>query len=80
MTRTVYAVIGYEAYYPQPDNTIAVFDDRGVAESVCDDLQESTGTPMHEAIWEDLRDKYDWLPKHGSDHFEVIELEVRRYP
>ena len=74
----VHILIGFEPYYPAPDNTIRVFSDKGRAERICEELQQMRGNPNHEEIYSELREKYEWLPEYKSHIYDVVSHEVDR--
>jgi len=71
MGETVHLLIGFDNYYPSPDNTVRVFDDKERAESICQELQEIHGRPDHKELYAELREKYEWLPEYSSEIYDV---------
>jgi len=73
---TVHLLIGFEAYYPSPDNTLRVFHDEDDARAVLEDLQALSGNPKHKELYAELREKYPWLPEYKSERYAVVTHEI----
>lgn len=76
MTDTVYVLIGADQYYPPPDGTIAVFADESEANAVLDEIQEATHWKADEGAWDELCEKYEYLPDFGYESFFITEHEL----
>ena len=81
MGKEVHLLIGFAQYYPSPDNTIRVFNDKERAEQICDELNEkTTGRSDYKEQYAKLREKYAWLPKHDSGVYDVRSHELDTTP
>jgi hypothetical protein len=79
MSNKVHLLIGFETYYPSPDNTLRVFNDREAAEEVLKDLETLSGNPKYKKRYSELLEKYPWLPEYSSEHYDVVTHEVHTH-
>jgi len=76
MTEQIHLLIGYEQYYPHPDNTLRVFTDKDKAERICKELKTIHGKSDHQQRYEGLKGKYDWLPEYPDGCYDVVTHKV----
>ena len=76
MSDTVYALIGYDRYYPGGDNTIRVFDNRRSAERWQCLLEAAKDCAHFPVTYAELEQDFEWIPGRKYGIYDVVEHEV----